>query len=163
MITQRSAAELLDYERRLIINSTNVNVEFYALVDGVYTLQEQTPIYLRLLEPGAAQLYRMDITNLESVDARVKAMFVNITGDINELGPYLVFGGSTPYSFSDSLDNLIQYNVNTSRYFIDLIDEIRIPGNEMLSVYVYIQMSELAENDVADMNIEIENIMFIDV
>ena len=163
MLTQRSAAELVDYERRLVIPSTNVDVTFHALVDGAYVLQEDSPIYLRLLQPGASQLYRMDITNNGDVVSRTKAMFVNITGDIEDLGPYITFGGSTPFAFAHRMDDKIEYNENTERYFIDLIDEIRVSAGQTRSIYIYIQMSEEATNDVMDKNIQIENIMFLDV
>ena len=162
MFTQRSAAEILDYERRLIISGSDIDVDFYALEGTDYVLQEESPIQLGLLQPGGSQLFRMDITNNDPLDTSVKSVFINILGDVEELGPYIIFGGSTPYSFSNELEEIVDYNENTERHFIDFIDEIRIEASSMLSVYFYVQMSDEAENDVADKGISIENIIFID-
>lgn len=161
MLTQSSRGELVDYNRNLVITSSEVTVEAYAYKNGQYEVQTISPMYIGLMAPGVNQKYRFDITNTKSVVAVTKVIFSGITGDIDILKPYIIMGSTSPDSFSFLLTDKIQYNAPANRYYVNFINEFRVPANQTISLYCYLSLSETATNDIANKNITIDKIIFI--
>jgi hypothetical protein len=161
MLTQRSTAQLVDYNRNLIITDSDITVTAYAFINNQYVLQETSPMFLELLEPGAAQKYRFDITNNQSVLATTKAVMSRITGDVLDLQDFIYIGGTSPSVFYFPMSEGLMYNSVNDIYYMDIIDRIEIPGNSTVSVYIYVEMSEDAENDLQDKELYINRFMFI--
>jgi len=161
MLTQRSTAQLIDYNRDLIITDSDVSVRAYAFIGNQYVEQFTSPIFLQLLEPGATQRYRFDITNNKPVLATVKAIMSNITGDVIALQDHIFVGGTNPSVFYYPMSEKLLYNSVESRYYIDMINRIEVPGSSTVSVYVYIEMSEDADNTVQDKYLQIDKFMFV--
>ena len=161
MLTQSSQGELVDYNRNLVITSSEITVEAYAYKNGQYEVQTTSPMYIGLMAPGVNQKYRFDITNTKSVVAVTKVIFSGITGDINILKPYIIMGSTSPESFSFLLTDKIQYNATANRYYVDFINEFRVPANQTISLYCYLSLPETATNDIANKSITIDKIIFI--
>jgi hypothetical protein len=160
MLTQRSEAQLIDYNRDFIITDSDIDVEVYAYINNQYVEQTSSPIFLELLEPGATQRYRFDITNTKSVLATVKVVMANISGDVLSLEDFIYAGGTSPSVFYYPLSERLEYDAVNDKYFMDMINRVEIPGNSTVSVYVYIKMSEDAANDVQDKEITISKFVF---
>lgn len=161
MLTQRSTAQLVDYNRNLIITDSDISVVAYAFINNQYVLQETSPMFLELLEPGAAQKYRFDITNNKDVLATTKAIMSRITGDVEDLKDYIYIGGTSPSVFYFPMSQNLMYNSVNDIYYVDIINRIEIPGNSTVSVYIYVEMSEEAENDLQEKELYINRFMFI--
>lgn len=161
MLTQRSSAQLVDYNRNLIITDSDITVVSYAFINNQYVLQETSPIFLELLEPGAAQKYRFDITNNQSIMATTKMLMSNITGDVQALKDFIYVGGTSPSVFYIPMSEVLTYNSVNDIYYVDMIDRIEIPGNSTVSVYVYVEMSEEAGNELQETALYINRFMFI--
>lgn len=161
MLTQRSTAQLVDYNRDLIITDSDITVQAYAFIGNQYVLQTSSPMFLELLEPGATQKYRFDITNNKSVLATTKAVMSTITGDIEDLKDYIFIGGTSPKVFYYPMSQKLMYNNINDIYYVDMIDRIEIPGNSMISVYIYVEMSEEATNELQEKSLNINKFMFI--
>ena len=60
--------------------------------------------------------------------------------------------GMKPIVINNSLNEI---------YYVDMINRIEIPGNSTVSVYVYIEMSEEAGNELQETELYINRFMFI--
>jgi hypothetical protein len=160
MLTQKSEGQLVDYNRDFLITDSDIDVEVYAYINNQYVEQTTSPIFLELLEPGAIQRYRFDITNNQDELATVKVVMANITGDVTVLRNFLYIGGTTPLVFYYSINDRLLYDEVSEKYFLDMIDRVEIPGSETVSVYVYIKMSEETTNEAQDKEITISKFVF---
>jgi hypothetical protein len=160
MLTQKSEGQLVDYNRDFLITDSDIDVEVYAYINNQYVEQTTSPIFLELLEPGAIQRYRFDITNNQDELATVKVVMANITGDVAVLRNFLYIGGTTPLVFYYSINDRLLYDEVSEKYFLDMIDRVEIPGSETVSVYVYIKMSEETTNEAQDKEITISKFVF---
>lgn len=161
MLTEPSEGELVDYDKKLVIVSTDISVVTYALIDNEYIEQTISPMYLGLLAPGEYQRYRFDITNTNNYFAETKIVFSNITGDIVDLSEAVIFGVMGEEISEIKLGEKTLYNEVTEQYYFNFIDRLRIPANDTLSLLWYIKIDEDAENEIADKQLEIDKIMFI--
>jgi len=161
MITDPSIAEIIDYDRDLVITTANISVDFYVLIDNVYELQTDPIIDFGHLEPGTPQRYRFDVANNTDGIASVKILFSNITGDIAELDDLMIFGGTNPYLYSFILGDRIIYNDQTYENYLEFYNNLIIPAHTTSSLFWYGLIDKNATNDVINNSISIEEIIFM--
>lgn len=165
MITDPSEGEVIMYENRFVIPDSNVNVDLYVLKNNVYVLQSQNMseqlVETNLMQPGAIQRYRFDITNIQDVVQAIKIVFTGITGDIEVLDDYITINCTNPYVFSKKLSEVLEYDEVNQYYYFDFIDSQNIPSHETISIYWNIAVSQQAGNEIENLNIAIDKIMFI--
>ena len=165
MITEASRGELTEYSGKFLIVDSNVEVKFYALIDGKYVEQGQDEtdeiLNLPIAEPGSIQRYRFDITNTKDIPAATKIVFSDITGDIELLKPYIQIDCNNPEIFSYSLDQMLKYDEEKEKYYLDFIDLLNIPPDNTESIYWSLSLNEEAPNDVQETKLSIGKIMFV--
>lgn len=163
MVTVPSRGEIVDYNRRLIVPTTDLIIVPYIYDEEkeTYIVSNSSPMQVGLTEPGKVQKYKFDITNSQDIDASVNIVFSNITGDI-ELLKEKVFIGSTNlnFLFEKSLDSLLTYNEENKSYYIKLIENLKIPAKNTISFYWYTYIDQYASNEISNTRIDIEKILF---
>ena len=148
MITEPSKGEIVDYNKRLVVPSNDLEIIPYTYNEG-------------LTETGKFQKYKFTITNNKDIEARTNIVFSNITGDIEKLKE-VVFLGSTNqnFLFEKSLSTLLEYNETSETYYIKFIENLKIPAKETVAFYWYTYIDQYASNEIRDTEISIEKIMF---
>ena len=165
MITEASRGEITEYSGKFLIVDSNVEVKFYALIDGKYVEQGQEDtdeiLTLPIAEPGSIQRYRFDITNTKEIPATTKIVFSDITGDIELLKPYIQIDCNNPTIFSYSLEQMLKYDEEKETYYIDFIDLLSIEPENTESIYWSLTLKEEAPNEVQETTFSIGKIMFV--
>lgn len=161
MLTQKSEAEILNYDRDIVITDSDIEVDVYALVGNSYVEQTTSPISLGLLEPGITYKYRFDITNNNAVKAVIKILYNDLTGDVTDLDDFIVLGSTSPESFAHLMSDYVSYNADEDRYYATFLSRVEIPANSTLSIYAYIGMTEDATSLISGKELSIANIMFM--
>lgn len=162
MITAPSEGELVDYDRDLIIASSDITVDVYAYIDGVYVEQLTSPMTFGLLAPGVEQKFRFDITNENNNLAATKIVFSNITGDINDIKNYLIIGSTSPDIYTYTLTSRLLQSTEDYTYYFNFLDEVLVPANSTISLYWYATVDEDATVTIGDKGITVEHIVFIE-
>jgi hypothetical protein len=161
MLTSPSRAELVDYNKNLVIVSSDVEVAVYAYRNAEYVEETTSPMLVELLAPGIDQKFRFDVTNNNDVQAITKIVFSNITGDIDTVKDYVVFGSTSPIIKLMVMGEGLMYNEIEERHYVNFFEEFRVPANQTVSLYWYITIAEEATNEIGDTSFGIERIMFI--
>lgn len=163
MVTVPSRGEIVNYDRRLIVPSTDLIITPYIYDEEAekYVVSYTSPMQMELTEPGKVQKYKFDIVNNQDIDAKVNIVFSNITGNITDLQDK-VFIGSTnqKYLFEKSLSSLLEFNNGSNTYYIKLVDGLKIPANSGISFYWYTYVDQYASNEISNMSINIDKIIF---
>lgn len=164
MLTESPKGELVDYNRKLIISDSDVDVKLFVLKDGEYIEQSQFKdeplIPIKMMEPGAMQKYRFEITNNQTVPANVKLTFTKITGDIDLLKNVVTLAESSPDKFEFRMSNRLKFNETGNYYYLDFIDNLKIPAQETLILNWNISINENATNEIQETSLAIDTIMF---
>ena len=163
MITEPSKGEIVDYNKRLVVPSNDLEIIPYTYNEETmeYEISNTSPMKVGLTEPGKVQKYKFTITNNKDIEARTNIVFSNITGDIEKLKE-VVFLGSTNqnFLFEKSLSTLLEYNETSETYYIKFIENLKIPAKETVAFYWYTYIDQYASNEIRDTEISIEKIMF---
>ena len=159
MLTIPSVGHLVEYQRDLIVTSSDIDVDSYVLIDGDYVLQTESPMLTGLFEPGRVRNYRFDITNNEDVRSSVRVVLSNITGDVEDLKDYFIFGTTSPQTIEIVMGDKLVYT-GDGKYMV-FVESLSIPGNETVSLYWYAVIDNLAPNEIMEMSLEIEQAVFI--
>ena len=163
MITEPSKGEVVDYSRRLVVPSNDLEIIPYTYNEETmeYEVNDTSPMEVGLTEPGKVQKYKFAITNNKDVEARTNIVFSNITGDIEKLKD-VVYLGSTKqnFLFEKSLSTLMEYNETSETYYIKFVEDLKIPANSTVAFYWYTYVDQYASNEIRDTEISIEKIMF---
>lgn len=165
MVTEPSYGEVVDYDKRLVVPDSDVDVEFYIFKDSNYVKQlphdTEPLITTDDLEPGKNQKYRFDLTNKKDVPAVVKIVFTEITGDVDLLAPVTIFTNTSPSLFNFRMINSIVYNEEEGYYYIPFMDSVTIPANSTLSIYWSIGIDSSATNEIEGSSFNINKVTFI--
>lgn len=165
MLTDPSSGELIKYTGKLIVPENDVDVKLYVLKNNQYIEQSQDEneplIETKLLQPGADQKYRFDITNKKQVVSLSKIVFTGITGDVDLLKDVVIINVNNPTILQFKIGDKLKYDEEHKYYYFDFIDELRIQANETISIYWNIEIDKKAGNEIQDTNLKIDKIMFI--
>lgn len=164
MITSPSHGEVVEYKKRLVVPSSDLIIIPHRYDEELdeYVIDNGSPMNIGLTEPGKTQKYRFDIINNTDVSSRVNVVLSNITGNINELKNVVFLGSNNPgYLFENDLESLLTYNESSSSYSINFVDDLRIEANSTLSFYWYTYIYQYASNEISNMELNIEKIMFV--
>lgn len=165
MVTEPSYGEIINYNRNLIISSSGIEVEIYIYKDNDYILYENKNIIIDKIAPNDSVRFKFVIKNTKETAAITDIIFANIYGDIEELKPYLSINCANPKNFSITLkDNL----ASTSTYdglnitnYIKFYDDFKVEANSTSTIYWTIDLDKAANNTVAEKELTIDNIIFI--
>lgn len=163
MITEPSKGEIVDYRRKLIIPSNDLEIIPYTYNDETmeYEVNNTSPMEVGLTEPGKVQKYKFTITNNKDIEARTNIVFSNITGDIEKLSEKVYLGSTNQnYLFEKSLKDLMEYNETSKTYYIKFVEDLKIPASETVEFYWYTYIDQYASNEIRDTEILIDKIMF---
>lgn len=162
MLTEPSRGEILDYKRKLVITSNDLDIKSFVYDEETqeYYEDNSSPMKVGLTEPGKIQKYKFEITNNKDVVARTNIVFSNITGDIEDLENVVFFGATNPSIFETAMASMLEDNTNKSQY-IKFMEDLKIPANSTISVYWYVYIDQYASNEIVDKDVEIEKIMFV--
>lgn len=162
MITEPSRGEILNYKRKLVITSNDLDIKSFVYDEETqeYYEDNSSPMNVGLTEPGKIQKYKFEITNNKDIVARTNIIFSNITGDIEDLGNVIFFGATNPSIFETAMASMLEENTNKSQY-IKFMEDLKIPANSTISVYWYVYIDQYASNEIVDKDVEIEKIMFV--
>lgn len=162
MITEPSRGEILNYQRKLVISSNDLEIVSYVYDEETMEYHEDnaSPMNVGLTEPGKIQKYKFDITNNKDIVARTNILFSNITGDVEDLQNVIFFGATNPSIFEIPMASMLEENTNNTR-FIKFMEDLKIPAHSTVSVYWYIYIDQYASNEIVDKQVDIEKIMFV--
>lgn len=163
MVTVPSRGEIVDYNRRLVVPTTDLVIVPYVYDDEEekYIISNTSPMQVGLTEPGKVQKYKFDITNSQDIDAKVNIIFSNITGDIEDLKEKVYIGSTnSTFLFEKSLSSLLTFNEENKSYYIRLIENLKIPARNTMSFYWYTYVDQYASNEISNMRIDIEKVLF---
>lgn len=165
MQTMPSTGENVEYNRNFYITDSDIGVKLYALIDNTYVEQGQQPtdplITINEMYPGKIQRYRFELTNIKDVASRVKVVFTELDGNINLLKSYLKINITSPYLTTYTLNDKLELNEESNRYFFDFADSITIPAKSTLNFYWNLEIDIKAPNALQAKNFEVKKIMFI--
>ena len=165
MQTMPSSGENVEYNRNFYITDSDIGVKLYALIDNTYVEQGQLStdplITIEDMYPGKIQRYRFELTNTKDVASRVKIVFTELDGNINLLKSYLKINITSPYLTSFTLNQKLQLNEDSNRYFFDFADSVTIPANSTLNFYFNLEIDIKAPNALQATSFEVKKIMFI--
>ena len=160
-----STGENVEYNRNFYITDSDIGVKLYALIDNTYIEQGQQPtdplITINEMYPGKIQRYRFELTNIKDVASRVKVVFTELDGNINLLKSYLKINITSPYLTTYTLNDKLELNEESNRYFFDFADSITIPAKSTLNFYWNLEIDIKAPNALQATNFEVKKIMFI--
>lgn len=163
MITEPSKGEIVDYRRKLVIPSNDLEIIPYTYNDETmeYEVSNTSPMEVGLTEPGRVQKYKFAITNNKDVEASTNMVFSNITGDIEKLKNVVYLGSTNQnFLFEKDLESLLQYNETSNTYYIKFVEDLKIKPHETVAFYWYTYVDQYASNEIRDTEISIEKIMF---
>ena len=163
MITEPSRGEIIDYKRRLVVPSSDLEIIPYTYNDETmqYEVNDTSPMKVGLTEPGKIQKYKFAITNHKDIDARTDIILSNITGDIEILKDVVYLGSTNQnYLFEKSLSSLLSTNTENDTQYIKFISDLKIPAKETVAFYWYVYIDQYASNEIAETEIQIEKILF---
>ena len=164
MITSPSRGKIIDYNKTLVIPSSDLIIVPYRFDEkvGDYVMDNGSPMNIGLTEPGKTQKYRFDITNTTDVTSIVNVVLSNITGNIDELKNVVYLGSNNPnYLFEKSVGDLITYDETSSIYSMNFISNLKIKAKSTLSFYWYTYIDQYASNEISNMQLNIDKIMFV--
>lgn len=165
MQTQPSSGENIEYNRNFYITDSDIEVKLYALVDNVYIEQGQSSsdplIELDEMYPGKIQRYRFELKNNKEVASRVKIVFTEVEGNLNLLKSYLNINITSPYLISFKLNDKLELNTESNRYYFDFIDSVTIPAQSTINYYWNFEMDIEAPNALQGTSFAVNKIMFI--
>lgn len=165
MQTMPSSGENVEYNRNFYITDSDIGVKLYALIDNTYVEQGQLStdplITIEDMYPGKIQRNRFELTNTKDVASRVKIVFTELDGNINLLKSYLKINITSPYLTSFTLNQKLQLNEDSNRYFFDFADSVTIPANSTLNFYFNLEIDIKAPNALQATSFEVKKIMFI--
>lgn len=165
MQTEPSRGELVEYNRNFYITDSDIEVRLYSLIDNTYVeqgqLQTDEALVLNEMYPGKIQRYRFVLTNNNSVMARVRVVFTDLTGDVSLLSHYLKINGTNPDVFSFLMNDKLGYDEDDSRYHFDFVDSISIPANSSINYYWNIEADIGTPNSAQGKTLSVGKIMFI--
>ncbi len=162
MVTVASQGEIVNYNRDLIINTLDIDVELYEYNSETLTYQLiTTPIFSVVnMAPNDTKLYRIDITNNGNTRASTSIVFSDITGDVSALSPKMYFGTTSPMIKKLNLGENIEESTSGEK-ILKFIDNFTVEPLETKSIYWYITIDKTAANEVADKSLSIEHINFL--
>lgn len=165
MQTQPSSGENIEYNRNFYITDSDIEVKLYALVDNVYIEQGQSSseplIELDEMYPGKIQRYRFELKNNKEVASRVKIVFTEVEGNLNLLKSYLNINITSPYLISFKLNDKLELNTESNRYYFDFIDSVTIPAQSTINYYWNFEMDIESPNALQGTSFAVNKIMFI--
>lgn len=165
MVTEPSYGEVIEYNRNLIVASSGIDVEVYIYEENDYVLYKGEDIIVNNMAPNDSIRFKFVMTNTKSVATLTDIVFANIYGDVEVLEPYLSITSASPESFSKLLkDNLL----TTSTYdgleitnYMKFYEDFKVESNSSQTIYWTIDLDKTADNSVANKNLTIENIIFL--
>lgn len=165
MVTEPSYGEVIDYERELIIASSGIDVEVYIYEENDYVLYEDSNIIINNMAPNDSIRFKFVMNNTNSVASLTDIIFANIYGDVEVLESYLSINCAAPETFEKLLkDNIL----TTSTYdgleitnYMKFFDDFKVEANSSETIYWTINLDKMADNSVANKNLTIENIIFL--
>lgn len=163
MITEPSKGQIVDYKRKLVIPSNDLEIIPYTYNDETmeYEVNNTSPMEVGLTEPGKVQKYKFTITNNKDIEAITDIVFSNITGDIEKLKEKVYLGSTNQnYLFEKDLNTLMEYNETSKTYYIKFIEDLKISANSTVEFYWYTYIDQYASNEIRDTEILVEKIMF---
>lgn len=159
MLTMPSVAEIVRYERDFIITSSDIEVKSFVYEGGAYVEQMQSPMLAGYFEPGRIVRYKFEVTNNNNLMAKTRIVFSNITGDVEALKDHVKLGLLSPSTFEIVMSDKLVYN--GERKYLVFMDEVSIPANTTLSLFWYATIDEEASNEIQDLSLQIENVVFV--
>lgn len=162
MITVASQGEIVTYNRELVINTLDIDVDIYQYnyETLTYDLIVASPIVISNMAPNDTRNFKMEITNNGDTIASTSIVLSNITGDITDLGPSLYFGSTNPIVKEINLQTTLE-TTTSGNSMVRFFDNFKINPLETKKIYWYIRMDKTATNEVADKTLSIANINFI--
>ncbi len=162
MVTVASQGEIVSYNRDLIINTLDIDVDVYTYNTTTLTYELYTgpTITISNMAPNDTRLFRFDITNNGNTNASTSIVFSNITGDIEALSAKMYIGSTSPTVKKLNLGESIE-ETNSGEKILRFFSKVTILPSETKSIYWYITIDRTATNEVADKTLEIESINFI--
>lgn len=165
MVTEPSYGEIIEYNRDLIIASSGIDVEVYIYEENDYVLYKENDIVINNLAPNDSIRFKFVMTNTKSVATLTDIIFANIYGDVEVLEPYLYINSASPENFTKLLkDNLL----TTSTYdglkvtnYMKFYEDFKVEAGSSKTIYWTINLDKSADNSVANKNLTIENIIFL--
>lgn len=165
MVTEPSYGEVVNYDRELIIASSGVDVSVYIYKDGDYVLYEEENIIVSNMAPNDTIRFKFVMKNTKSVATITDIVFANISGDIEELSPYLTIECSSPMSYIKTLqDDLLTTStidgLEVTNY-MKFYNDFKVLANSEEVIYWTIKLDKTADNSIVDKTLTIENIIFL--
>lgn len=165
MVTEPSYGEVIDYNRELIIASSGIDVKVYIYKDNDYVLYEENDIVVNNMAPNDSIRFKFVMTNTKEVATITDIVFADISGDLEDLKPYLSINCASPKIFSKTLsDNLLQTStydgLNITNY-MKFYEDFRVEPNSTETIYWTINLDKTANNQVAEKTLTIDSIIFI--
>lgn len=165
MVTEPSYGEVIDYNRDLIIASAGIDVEVYIYEENDYVLYKENDITINNLAPSDSIRFKFVMTNTKNVAALTDIVFANIYGDIDDLEPYLSINLASPETFTKLLkDNILTSSTIdgiTVTNYLKFYNDFKVEANSSKTIYWTIELDKKADNSVANKNLTIENIIFL--
>ncbi len=165
MQTMPSSGENVEYNRNFYITDSDIEVKLYALIDNTYVEQGQLStdplITIDNMYPGKIQRYRFELTNNKDVASRVKIVFTELDGNINLIKSYMNVNITSPVLKTINLNDSLELNEESNRYYFDFADSVTIPANSTLNYYWNIEIDIKAPNALQNSTFEVKKIMFI--
>lgn len=165
MITEPSYGEVLSYERDLIVASSGVDVEVYIYEEDDYVLYEEENITVDNMAPGDSVRFKLVVKNEKNFEILTDIIFANIEGDLTELSPYLTVESSSPSmfikNFEDDLLTTSTFGGIEVTNYMKFYDNFKVLPNTESTIYFVIKLDKSADNIVAEKELSIENILFL--
>lgn len=165
MVTEPSYGEVIEYERELIIASSGIDVEVYIYENNDYVLYEEGNIIINNMAPNDSIRFKFVMKNTNSVASLTDIIFANIYGDTELLQPYLSINCASPENFKKLLkDNLLTtstYNGLEITNYMKFYDDFKVEANSSETIYWTIDLDKSADNSIANKQLTIENIIFL--
>lgn len=159
MLTMPSVAEIVTYDRDFIITSSDIEVKSFLYEGGAYVEQLTSPILSNYFEPGRMIRYKFEVTNNNNLAAKTRIVFSNITGDVELLKNHVKLGLLSPSTFEIVMADKLVYNGD--RKYLIFMDEVSIPANSTLSLFWYATIAEEASNEIQNLSLQIESVIFV--
>ena len=117
------------------------------------------------MAPNDSIRFKFVMNNTNSVASLTDIIFANIYGDVEVLESYLSINCAAPETFEKILkDNIL----TTSTYdgleitnYMKFFDDFKVEANSSETIYWTINLDKMADNSVANKNLTIENIIFL--
>lgn len=162
MVTIASQGEILNYNRRLIVPTINMNIQLYKLENEVYREVTESVIDLGNIAPGDKIDFKFVIQNNEEQLGTAKILFSSITGDIVDLEEKIIFHalGPSPHIFTKPLKEGLKV-IGDNQSMFEFINYLEVQGLTTMELLWRVEVPNTASNEIAGKGIVINSISVI--